>query len=96
MESLGGGVPAERFSWPLVEFSCDGSEVLDGVGREIRALGMYFPKGTDLNAHSAQRLLEVATELNERPRKTLKRSTPADLLSELVSRKELAPVASTV
>lgn len=59
-------------------------------------LCQYFPKGTDLNAHSAQRLLEVATELNERPRKTLKRSTPADLLSELVSRKEIAPVASTV
>ena len=57
-------------------------------------LHQYFPKGTDLNAHSAQRL-EVATELNERPRKTLKRSTPADLLRELVSRKEIAPVAST-
>jgi hypothetical protein len=27
-------------------------------------LRQYFPKGTDLNAHSAQRLLEVATELN--------------------------------
>ena len=53
-------------------------------------LRQYFPKGTDLNAHSAQRLLEVATELNERPRKTLKRSTPADLLRELVSRKETA------
>jgi IS30 family transposase len=59
-------------------------------------LRQYFPKGTDLNAHSAQRLLEVATELNDRPRKTLKRSTPADLLSELVSRKEIATVASTV
>ena len=59
-------------------------------------LRQYFPKGTDLNAHSPQRLLEVATELNDRPRRTLKRSTPADLLSELVSRKEIAPVASTV
>ena len=54
-----------------------------------------FPKGTDLNAHSAQRLLEVATELNERPRKTLNRSTPADLLSRLTSKKEITPVAST-
>ncbi len=51
-------------------------------------LRQYFPKGTDLNAHSAQRLLEVATELNERPRKTLNRSTPADLLSRLTSKKE--------
>jgi hypothetical protein len=30
----------------------------------------YFPKGTDLNVHSPARLLEVATELNARPRKT--------------------------
>ena len=58
-------------------------------------LRQYFSKGTNLNAHSAQRLLEVATELNELPRKTLKRNTPADLLSELVSKKEITPVAST-
>jgi IS30 family transposase len=55
-------------------------------------LRQYFPKGTDLNAHSAQRLLEVATELNERPRKPLKRNTPGNLLSELVSKKEIASV----
>ncbi|WP_369831123.1 transposase, partial [Cryobacterium sp. M15] len=59
-------------------------------------LRQYFPKGTDLNAHSAQRLLEVATEPNERPRKTLNRSTPADLLSRLTSKKEITPVASTI
>ncbi|WP_140425624.1 IS30 family transposase, partial [Cryobacterium sp. N19] len=59
-------------------------------------LRQYFPKGTHLNAHSAQRLLEVATELNERPRKTLNRSTPADLLSRLTSKKEITPVASTI
>ncbi len=58
-------------------------------------LRQYFPKGTDLNAHSAQRLLEIATELNERPRKTLNQSTPADLLSTLTSKKEITRVAST-
>ncbi|MBG6213456.1 IS30 family transposase [Cryobacterium sp. CAN_C3] len=58
-------------------------------------LRQYFPKGTDLNAHSAQRLLEVATELNERPRKTLNRSTPADLLSKLTGNNEEAAIAPT-
>ncbi len=35
-------------------------------------LRQYFPKGTDLSVHSAARLLEVATELNARPRKTVR------------------------
>ncbi|TFD62922.1 IS30 family transposase [Cryobacterium suzukii] len=78
-------------------FFCDpGSPWQRGSNENTNGLlRQYFPKGTDLNAHSAQRLLEVATELNERPRKTLKGNTPADLLSELVSKKEIAPVAST-
>ena len=46
-------------------------------------------------SHSFKKLFEVATELNERPPKTLKRNTPANLLSELVSKYEIAPVAST-
>jgi len=58
-------------------------------------LRQYFPKGTDLNTHNARHLLDVATELNERPRKTLGRRTPADLLSELLSKTGRAPVAST-
>jgi len=32
----------------------------------------YFPKGTDLAVHTAERLAEVAAELNNRPRKTLR------------------------
>jgi IS30 family transposase len=39
----------------------------------------YFPKGTDLSVHSAEELTRVAIELNERPRKTLGWSRPADL-----------------
>lgn len=34
-------------------------------------LRQYFPKGTDLAAHSADDLLAVGQELNGRPRKSL-------------------------
>jgi hypothetical protein len=37
----------------------------------------YFPKGTDLWIHTAERLDAVATELNDRPRKTLGWTIPA-------------------
>lgn len=42
----------------------------------------YFPEGSDLRVHDAQRLREVAAEINERPRKTLGWATPADLLAQ--------------
>jgi IS30 family transposase len=48
-------------------------------------LRQYFPKGTDLSVHSPARLLEVATELNARPRKTLGRITPAQAMQRLLS-----------
>lgn len=44
----------------------------------------YFPKGTDLSVHSAERLAEVAAEINDRPRKTLGWQRPADLMSKLL------------
>jgi len=47
-------------------------------------LRQYFPKGTDLSVHSPARLLEVATELNARPRKTLGGITPAKAMQRLL------------
>jgi len=51
-------------------------------------LRQYFPRGTDLSAHSQAQLDQVALRLNQRPRKTLGFQTPASRLQ--------ASVASTV
>lgn len=58
-------------------------------------LRQYFPKGTDLSEHSPERLLEVATELNNRPRKTLGGITPAQAMQRLLSDPEKPIVATT-
>ena len=55
-------------------------------------LRQYFPKGSDLSAHSTQELDRVAAELNSRPRKTLGGRTPATALAALLSD---PPVATT-
>jgi IS30 family transposase len=47
-------------------------------------LRQYFPKGTDLSAHSVNDLEAVALALNTRPRKTLRWRTPAEALNELL------------
>jgi IS30 family transposase len=47
-------------------------------------LRQYFPKGTDLGAHSVHDLEAVALALNTRPRKTLGWKTPAETLDELL------------
>ena len=48
-------------------------------------LRQYFPKGTDLSAHSQAHLNRVARQLNTRPRETLGFDTPADKLAESVA-----------
>ncbi len=59
-------------------------------------LRQYFPKGTNLNAHSPGHLLEVATELNQRPRKTLGGITPAAALEKLLLDPPKPSVATTI
>ena len=39
----------------------------------------YFPKGTDLSAHAIEDVVRIASEVNDRPRKTLGWQRPAEL-----------------
>ena len=48
-------------------------------------LRQYFPKGTDLSVHTPEHLAFVATELNQRPRKTLGWDNPAERLAKLLT-----------
>ena len=45
----------------------------------------YFPKKTCLAQHSQQKLNEVATQLNERPRKILKFRNPKEMMEKSVA-----------
>ena len=47
-------------------------------------LRQYFPKGTDLSAHSAEHLDAVAASLNGRPRQTLAWMTPSEKLDQFL------------
>jgi IS30 family transposase len=58
-------------------------------------LRQYFPKGTDLSAHSASDLAAVALALNTRPRKTLGWRTPAEALDQLLRSSRHNTVATT-
>lgn len=54
-------------------------------------LRQYFPKGTDLSAHSVNDLAAVALALNTRPRKTLDWRTPAEALNEVLCSRKARP-----
>ena len=48
-------------------------------------LRQYFPRGTDLSGYSQAALNRTATQLNQRPRKTLGFRTPAEALTSAVA-----------
>lgn len=48
-------------------------------------LRQYFPNGSDLSVHDAERLDEVAAELNARPRQTLGWLTPSEAFARAVA-----------
>ncbi len=50
-----------------------------------RLLRQYFPKGTDLSGYTQSDLNKVALLLNQRPRKTLSYSNPAEKLGAIVA-----------
>src|SRR3954453_8087670 len=58
-------------------------------------LRQYFPKGTDLSAHSAEAIAAVAATLNARPRKTLGWKTPAEAFDKLLRSANEHHVATT-
>ena len=58
-------------------------------------LRQYFPKGTDLNRHSASDVAAVAATLNRRPRKTLGWRTPSEAFNELLLSHQRGRVATT-
>lgn len=45
----------------------------------------YFPKGTDLSVHTAERLRFVQNQINDRPRKVLGWKSPTQVLAQLQS-----------
>jgi transposase, IS30 family len=49
-------------------------------------LRQYFPKGTDLNLHTAEDLAWVEHELNDRPRKRLDYARPSEVINDLLLR----------
>ena len=58
-------------------------------------LRQYFPKGTDLSAHSPGAIAAAAATLNARPRKTPGWKTPAEALDECLSQINKQRVATT-
>ena len=58
-------------------------------------LRQYFPKGTDLSAHSKNALQAVALALNTRPRKTLGWKTPAEAFDEYLRLAHTAVATTT-
>ena len=67
-------------------FFCDPHAPWQRATNENGLLRQYFPKSSDLSAHSADDLDWVAAELNDRPRKRLGFKKPIEQIGPLLLR----------
>jgi transposase, IS30 family len=67
------------FCEPHAPWQRGSNENMNGLLRD------YFPKGIDLTVFAPAELERVAVEVNQRPRKTLGPSLPADLFTSALS-----------
>jgi len=68
---------------------------LTNIGASNGLLRQYFPKGTDLSRWSSEDLQAVALALNNRPRKILGWTTPAEIFEEQLRSQQQPGVATT-
>jgi IS30 family transposase len=86
-----------RIDSGLLVFFCDPhSPWQRGTNENTNGLlRQYFPKGTDLSAHTLDELAAVAAALNARPRKSLGWKTPGEALNDCLRSPRNPGVATT-
>ena len=72
LESLGTKV---YFAPPYSSWECPQNERHNGILRQ------YIPKGTGIDGYSDEDILNIADEINSRPRRVLDYQTPAELFN---------------